>query len=314
VNKISLVISAFNEEANIERLFRELRENELSDVEYDYILVDDGSTDGTVAAVERVVDGGLEVKLLSFSRNFGHEIAMTAGLDASTGEAVVFMDADLQHPPATVPKFIREWRDGAPIVLGKRVVNDGCGWFYSRMSNSFYSLLNYLTGFDTTRNYPDFRLLDRHYVEILKTFKEHSRMFRGFVYWMGAKNDIAEVEFAAPARAAGESKYFISDLLGLGCDAIFAFSLKPMKLSLFFSGLGVLFSFALGLYLYIPYLFEHIDPPGFLTVMFAVLIMGSAQLMILAIFAEYIGRIHLEVKRRPLYVLRKNNRGDRRHH
>ena len=132
-------------------------------------------------------------------------------------------------------------------------------------------------------------------------------MFRGLVYWMGAKCDIKEIEFTAPPRAAGESKYFLSNLLSLGLDAIFAFSLKPMKLALLFSGVGILFSIVLALYLYIPYFFDKVDPPGFLTVIFTILIMGSAQLFILAIFAEYIGRIHFETKKRPLQVSSPNS-------
>lgn len=302
---ISIVISAFNEENNICPLLDALKKLESVNYDFEYICVDDGSSDNTEQKIEGAAKKNKNIKLISFSRNFGHEIAMTAGMDAASGDAVIFMDADLQHPPEKIPEFIQKWEKGPKIILGKRVTNEQHNLIYSSMTHFYYWLLNYLTEFDTTRNYPDFRLIDRHYIDILKEFTEHSRMFRGFVYWMGAKKDMDFVEFEAPARKSGESKYFFKDLLGLGLDAIFAFSLKPMKLALLFSGIGLLFAFGMVLYLYIPYLIEGISVPGFLTVIFTILMMGSAQLFILAVFAEYIGRIHFEVKKRPLYVISK---------
>lgn len=302
---ISIVISAFNEEKNIFPLMEALQKLQLPKYDLEYIFVNDGSSDDTDKEILALTKKNKNVKLISFSRNFGHEIAMTAGMDAASGDAVIFMDADLQHPPEKIPEFIEKWEKGPKIILGKRVSNEQHNMIYSTITHFYYWLLNYLTEFDTTRNYPDFRLIDRHYIDILKEFKEHSRMFRGFVYWMGAKNDLDVVEFEAPARVAGVSKYFFKDLLGLGLDAIFAFSLKPMKLALLFSGVGLLFAFGMVFYLYVPYLMEGIKVPGFLSVIFSVLIMGSAQLFILAVFAEYIGRIHFEVKKRPLYVISK---------
>ena len=231
---------------------------------------------------------------------------MTAGMDHATGDAVMFMDADLQHPPEMLPEFIKEWEGGKLIVLGKRVWNPPRSKFYSILSNLYYRLFKFLAGFDASTDCPDFRLIDRYYIEKLKTFREQARMFRGFVAWMGAEKDTALVHFEAPERVAGQSKYNLGSLVNLGLDAIFAFSQAPMRLALILSMVGLSFSFGLGLYLYIPYLLEGIHMPGFLTIIFTVLIMGSAQLFILALFAEYIGRIHFETKNRPLYVIRKD--------
>lgn len=306
MKKLSVVISVYNENPNLEVLLSKLLENKVSGYQYEYIFVDDGSTDESEKKLRSFAAENGDIQVVSLTRNFGHEIAMTAGMDHATGDAVIFMDADLQHPPEILPEFIKEWEGGKLIVLGKRIWNPPRSTFYCILSDFYHWLFTFLAGFDASRDCPDFRLIDRYYVEKLKDFREQARMFRGFVAWMGAKKDISEVEFEAPERSAGRSKYNLRSLVNLGLDAIFAFSQVPMRLALILSLVGLAFSFGLGLYLYIPYVFEGIHRPGFLTIIFTVLIMGSAQLFILALFAEYIGRIHFETKKRPLYIVRKS--------
>ncbi len=303
--KISIIVSVFNEAECLPALLDRLKAVEQAAYDYEYVFVDDGSTDASAPMLERAAQADARIKVVSFTRNFGHEIAMTAGLDLASGDAAVFMDADLQHPPEAIPEFIRGWEAGHRIVLGKRLSNEQQGPIYRFIDRLYYKVLNWLTDFDATCNYPDFRLLDRHYLDVLRRFREHSRMFRGFVYWIGSKTDTVEVPFSAPARFAGESKYNFRKLAALGLDAIYAFSLKPMRLALLFSICGILFAAGLALYHLVPYFLYGVQVPGYLTVIFTIIIMGSLQLMILAIFAEYIGRMYLEIKDRPLYVVRK---------
>ncbi|NOY82621.1 MAG: glycosyltransferase family 2 protein [Kiritimatiellaeota bacterium] len=301
---ISIIVSVFNEAENLPVLFERLEAAELPEYDYEYVFVDDGSTDASTAILRAASERDDRIKVVSFTRNFGHEIAMTAGLDFASGDAAVFMDADLQHPPEVVPKFIRAWRSGHRIVLGKRLSSEQQGLIYRWIDRAYYKVLSLLADFDATCNYPDFRLLDRHYLDVLRRFKEHSRLFRGFVYWIGAGSDTAEVPFSAPARFAGTSKYGFRKLASLGLDAIYAFSLKPMRLALLFAVSGIAFALALAVYHLVPYFLYGAKVPGYLTVVFTIIIMGSLQLFILAIFAEYIGRMHIELKDRPLYVVR----------
>ena len=302
--KISIIVSVFNEAESLPTLIERLDAVEQPGYDYEYVFVDDGSTDGSAAILSAAARANPKIRAINFTRNFGHEIAMTAGLDFVAGDAAVFMDADLQHPPEVIPEFLRAWEAGSRIVLGKRLSNEQQTRLYQWMGRTYYKILNRLTDFDATCNYPDFRLLDRHYLDILRRFREHSRMFRGLVYWIGAKVDTVEIPFSAPARFAGESKYGFRKLVALGLDAIYAFSLKPMRLALLFALCGIGFAVALALYHLIPYFLYGVQVPGYLTVVFAIITMGSLQLLILAIFAEYIGRMYVEIKDRPLYVVR----------
>lgn len=301
--KISIIISVFNEAETLPVLIEKLKAVECPDIVYEYLFIDDGSTDDSYPILESEMQRHTDIKVIRFTRNFGHEMAMTAGLDFASGDAAIFMDADLQHPPELIPDFIRHWQQGARIVLAKRLTTQRQSGLSRLLRRFYYRLLNLLTDFEIAPDYPDFRLLDRHYLNILLKFKEQFRMFRGFVYWIGSTRDTVIIPFTAPERFAGASKYSIRNLINLGMDAIYAFSLKPMKLALIFSGIGILFSVWLFLYHFIPYLIHGIQVPGYLTIIFTVVIMGSIQLFILAIFAEYIGRIHMQLKNRPLYVI-----------
>jgi len=302
---VSIIISVFNEAENLELLLERLHAAEQAGYEYEYIFVDDGPTDSGPMLIEEAASRDPRIKMVRFTRNFGHEIAMSAGLDFASGDAAVFMDADLQHPPEAIPAFLREWEAGYRIVLGKRLHNAQQSLVYRWLDRGYYRILSFLTGFDATCQYPDFRLFDRHYLDILRRFNEHSRLFRGFVYWIGAREETAEVPFDAPPRNAGKSKYNFRKLAALGLDAIYAFSLKPMKLALIFAVAGILFAMGLAIYHLVPYFMYGVRIPGYLTVVFSILIMGSLQLLILAVFAEYVGRMHVEMKNRPLYIVQK---------
>ncbi len=301
---ISIVISAYSEESNIPKLIEEIWLNVPSHFDYELIFVNDGSTDGTEKLITLLCQKDNRIKLINFTTNYGHEIAMSAGMDLSSGDAVIFMDADLQHPPSLLPELIRNWENGSRIVLTKRTINEEKTFFYKILAYFYYTVLNYLSDFEMRTNSPDFRLIDRYYIEILKTFKESSRLFRGLLYIIDAKDDTITIKFSAPKRYSGETKYNFIKLVNLAIDSILAFSIKPLRIALVFSITLFIFSIFFGLYFLLEWFFIGNEAPGFMTLVLMTTILGSANLFVLSVIGEYIGRIHLESKSRPLYTVK----------
>jgi len=304
MKKISIVISVYNEESNIEKLIEEIWQNVPSRFEYELIFVNDGSSDQTEELITLFCQNDNRIKLINFTRNYGHEIAMSAGMDISSGDAVIFMDGDLQHPPSLLPELIQNWENGNKIVLTKRTGNEEKTFFYKILASIYYNILNYLSDFEMRTNSPDFRLIDRYYIEILKTFKENSRLFRGLLYIINAKDDTAIIEFIAPERFSGETKYNFQNLVNLAIDSILAFSIKPLRIALIFSITLFILSMFFGLYFLLEWFFIGNEAPGFMTLLLSTTILGSANLFVLSVIGEYIGRIHIESKHRPLYTLK----------
>ncbi|HFQ61682.1 MAG TPA: glycosyltransferase [Epsilonproteobacteria bacterium] len=301
---ISLIISVYNEESNIQKLIDEIWLHVPQNFEYELIFVNDGSSDKTENTIELLAQRDTRIKLLNFTTNYGHEIAMSAGMDFSRGDAIIFMDGDLQHPPSLLPELIQRWENGSRIVLTKRSDNEEKSFFYNILSLIYYKTLNYLSEYDMETNTPDFRLIDRYYVEILKKYKENSRLFRGLLYIINAKKDTTTVEFIAPKRYSGESKYNYIKLSNLAIDSILAFSIKPLRIALLFSVTIFIFSLFLGFYFFLEWLFYGNEAPGFMTLMLTITILGSANLFVLSVIGEYVGRIHIESKNRPLYTIK----------
>lgn len=304
MKKISIIISTYNEESNIKKLLEEIWLNVPNKFEYELIFVNDGSTDGTENLIISYCQKDKRIKLVNFTKNYGHEIAMSAGMDISSGDAVIFMDADLQHPPSLLPELISNWENGKKIVLTKRTINEEKTFFYKILASVYYKVLNYLSDFEMRTNSPDFRLIDRYYIEILKTFKESSRLFRGLLYIIDAKNDTTVINFTAPKRYSGETKYDFVKLSNLAIDSILAFSIKPLRIALIFSITLFIFSILFGLYFFLEWFFVGNEAPGFMTLLLMITILGSANLFVMSVIGEYIGRIHLETKGRPLYTLK----------
>jgi glycosyltransferase involved in cell wall biosynthesis len=304
MKRISIVVSAYNEADNIPELIDEIWQNVPQAFHYELIVVNDGSTDETEKTVRQFCKKDSRIKLLNFTRNYGHEIAMTAGMDLAAGDAVIFMDADLQHPPSLLPVLIQKWEAGSRIVLSKRTGNAEKTFFYKLLSALYYRVLNYLSEFNMHSNTPDFRLVDRHYIEILKSFRESSRLFRGLLYLIDAQDDTSTVEFVAPKRHSGNTKYNFPKLADLAIDSILAFSIKPLRIALLFSITLFVLSVLFGLYFFIDWFINGNDAPGFMTLLLTILILGSSILFVLSVIGEYIGRIHLESKNRPLYTVK----------
>lgn len=301
---VSIVVSAYNEQDNVAELHKQL-DNALKsckNVDFEYIFVDDGSKDKTFENCMKLQKKDARVKIVQLKRNFGHEIAMTAGMDYAKGDAVIFMDADLQHPPLYIPQMIKAWQNGKEIVLTKRVDNVATSKLYKCCAKTFYYVLNLLSDMPIMESAPDFRLLDRKYVDFLKSFNEQDRLFRGLLSWIMPQDNVEIIDFVAPERFSGESKYNFIKSLRLAVNSIVQFSVMPLRLA---TGLGIvaaILALLMGIYVFFEHFFMHNPTPGYATIMVTVVFLGAVQLICLGIIGEYIGKIHMEVKKRPLYV------------
>lgn len=301
---ISIVISAYNEEGNIERLHAELSKelDNVRNIKFEMLFVDDGSKDTTLSVIKKMQKKDSRVKIVQLKRNFGHEIAMTAGMDYAKGDAVIFMDADLQHPPVYIPQMVEAWKNGAEIVLTKRVDNVATSRFYKFCAKSFYWLLNLLSETKIPESMPDFRLIDRKYVDFLKGFNEQDRLFRGLLSWIMPNDKVKVIDFVAPERFSGTTKYNFIKSLQLAISSITQFSVRPLHLATYLGLAGAACSMLLGFYVILERYIRHNPTPGYATIVAAVGFIGAVQLISLGIIGEYIGKIHMEVKKRPLYL------------
>ncbi|HTA19155.1 MAG TPA: glycosyltransferase family 2 protein [Polyangia bacterium] len=306
---LSLVIPMFNEELIIAELDRRLRDflsnlAELPEIgaAWEVVFIADGSKDQTLPMLKQLADGEPRYKILSFSRNFGHQAAITAGVDRAEGDAVVVMDADLQDPPEVVRAMITRWREGYDVVYAVRGKRHGETWFKRATAAAFYRLLRVmLGGVSIPVDAGDFRLMSRPVVLTLRALREQHRFVRGMVAWVGFKQ--VAVTYERPARFAGETKYPLKKMVRFAVDAITSFSTVPLRMA---TWLGV-FSGALGVVtaawaVYVK-LFLSAVVPGWTTITIMVALGSSAQLLMTGILGEYVGRIYEEVKRRPLYVI-----------
>lgn len=301
---VSVVISAYNEGESVNELHKELGKvmKDLPLKDYELIFVDDGSKDDTYAKCQKLQAKDKHVKIVHLRRNFGHEVAMTAGMDYAKGDAVVFMDADLQHPPVYIKEMVKYWQEGTDIVLTKRVENQATSKLYDMCAALFYKVLNFLSDTKIPAKTPDFRLIDRSYIDFLKKFSEHDRLFRGLLSWAMPNDNVKVIDFVAPDRFAGVSKYNFGKSLALALNSIVQFSTKPLRLSIYLGLLTAFISGILGLYVIVEHFVLNRPTPGYATIMTTIIFIGSVQLIVMGIIGEYIGKIHMEVKNRPLYI------------
>jgi len=301
---VSIVISAYNEETNVQKLHQELSKElkVVKDINFEILFVDDGSKDGTLSEVKKLQSEDARVKIVQLKRNFGHEIAMTAGMDYAKGDAVIFMDADLQHPPVYIPQMVKYWQEGAEIVLTKRVDNVATSKLYKFCAKTFYLILNLLSETKIGESMPDFRLIDRKYVDFLKGFNEQDRLFRGLLSWIMPNDKVKVIDFVAPNRFSGTTKYNFFKSMRLAINSITQFSVRPLHLATWLGVLGATCSLLLGFYVIVGRFVLHNPTPGYATIVAAVGFIGAVQLITLGIIGEYIGKIHMEVKKRPLYL------------
>lgn len=300
---LSIVIPCFNEEEVIGETLRRLRAfcAELHNLDVELIFVDDGSRDRTRLLLKGFAAEDPQIKLVCFARNFGHQIAVTAGIDAARGDAVVLIDADLQDPPEVILEMVRKWREGYDVVYGTRTERPGESRFKLATARGFYRLLNRLSDVPIPLDTGDFRLMSRKVVTTLQAMPERDRFVRGMVSWVGF-NQIA-LPYRRAERFAGESKYPLRKMIRFATDGILSFSSKPLQLSVAMGMTCASIALAGILYALILRLFTDIWVEGWTALMIAVLFIGGVQLISVGILGEYVGRIYNEIKGRPLYVV-----------
>jgi glycosyltransferase involved in cell wall biosynthesis len=297
---LSVVAPLYEEEALVEAFHARVCAA-LEGIPFELVLVDDGSADRTPQLLAELAARDPRVRVVQLSRNFGHQTALTAGLDHARGDAVAMLDADLQDPPELIPAMLEHWRRGTDVVYAVRRRRDGETRFKLTTARWFYRLFSALADVELEADSGDFRLLDRAPLDALTSMRERSRFLRGMTVWVGYTQTAVPYERAA--RAAGETKYTLRRMLSFSLDAISSFSLRPLQLATLIGFLCAAFAFVLipvvialrvaGSYL-----------PGFGTITIAVLLLGGIQLMAIGLIGEYVGRIYDEVKGRPLYVVR----------
>ena len=302
---LSVIVPCYNEEvvlrATHDRLTSVL--SQMPGLDYELIFVNDGSHDQTQLILTQLQLQDDHVRVLGLSRNFGHQIAVTAGLEEASGDAVVIIDADLQDPPEMIPQMVKLWREGNNVVYGIRIEREGESKFKLWTAKAFYRLINRLSDTKMPLDAGDFRLIDRKVVEVIRTMPERARFLRGMVSWAGFRQTSLPYERAA--RHAGESKYPLTKMVRFAMDGIISFSLVPLKLAIWTGFLAIWIAIAGIVVAVLDWLLARGLVRGWASIFVAVLFMGGVQLVSLGIIGEYLGRIYTEVKRRPLYVVQE---------
>ena len=302
---LSVVVPCYNEEAVLrathERLTSVLAH--MTVLDYELIFVNDGSRDDTQLMLTQLQLVDHRVRVLLLSRNFGHQIAVTAGLEEATGDAVVIIDADLQDPPEVIPQMVALWREGNDVVYGVRVDRQGESAFKLWTAKVFYRLINRLSETKMPFDAGDFRLLDRRVVEVINSMPERARFLRGMVSWAGFRQ--VELPYERAPRHAGDSKYPLRKMVHFAMDGIISFSLVPLKLAIWTGFLAIWIAVAGIIVAIVDRMLDKHLTRGWASLFVAVLFMGGVQLVSLGIIGEYLGRIYTEVKRRPLYVVQE---------
>jgi len=303
MKKISILVPCYNEEASLPALYDALHGLMEANKQYDWevLLVNDGSRDRTMEVIKELRAKDSRICYIDLSRNFGKENAMLAGFDHVTGDCMVIMDADLQHPPHVVPEMLKKWEEGYDDVYGQRLTRGKESWLRKRFTKMYYSMLQKASRVEVLPNVGDFRLLDRKCIEELKRLRETQRYTKGMYCWIGFKK--TSVPFETQDRVAGESHMSYSTLLSLATDGLTSFTVAPLKLSVYF---GFLISIVAFIYLFyvLCKAIVYGDPvAGYPTLVILVLFFGGLQLISLGIIGEYLGKIYYETKSRPVYVV-----------
>ncbi len=304
MKKVSLVIPMYYEEEVAEECYNRVTKvlSTLQDYTYEIVFINDGSKDKTLEILEGIAKKDINVKVISFARNFGHQCAVTAGLQFVTGDAIVIIDADLQDPPELIPDMLKLWENGNEVIYGKRKTRDGESKFKLLTAKMFYQTLNALSDVDIPKDTGDFRLVDKKVVDVINSLPEHNKFLRGLFSWVGFKQ--TPFEYERKERFAGKTKYPLKKMLKLASDGIISFSTKPLKIV---GGLGIL-SMAISLlvliYAILSFIFHwHNLTAGWTSLMVTMTFLSGIILISLWMIGEYIARIYDEVKGRPQYII-----------
>ncbi len=300
-NVISLVIPVYNEAETINELHARLCALAGKiDGEVEFIFIDDGSSDASLSMLEDLHGRDKRVKIIAFSRNFGHQFAITAGMDLASGDAVIVMDADLQDPPETVLELIAKWQEGYQVVNARRRSRRGDSWFKRSTAKAFYRVLSLLTPFDIPLDTGDFRLIDRVALDAFLYLREEDRFVRGMFAWNGFRQ--TEVAFDRQERFAGQTKYPLHKMIKLAAAAVFSFSDWPLRAIVQVGALVSLLAFGYATYIIVRAMLGTYEISGWASTATLILFLSGIQLIVTGVVGLYVGRIHLESKRRPIYV------------
>ena len=307
MKKVSVIVPMYYEEEVAEECYKRLKkvlEGLSEKYLYEIIFINDGSKDKTLNILENIAQDNKNVKVISFSRNFGHQCAVTAGLKYITGDAIVIIDADLQDPPELIPEMLKLWEDGNEVIYGKRKSREGESKFKLLTASMFYKTLNALSDVEIPKDTGDFRLVDRKVVEVINSLPEHNKFLRGLFSWVGFKQ--IPFEYERKERVAGKTKYPLSKMLKLAQDGIFSFSTKPLRIVGTMGIISILIPIIILIYAILSYIFNWNDlASGWTSMMVTMTFLGGMILISLWMIGEYVGRIYDETKRRPEYIIER---------
>ncbi len=302
--KISVVVPCYNEDENILALYNSVINVIKQYSDYEIIFVDDGSNDTTLTILYELIKKDSKIKYISLSRNFGHQNALKAGLDAASGDCVISLDADLQHPPALITRLVEKWQQGYDVVYTIRK-NSKLPFFKKITSKFYYKIIRKLSDTDIPEGAADFRLLDKKVVNELKRLKENYLFIRGLVSWLGFKQ--TAITYTAQDRYMGKSKYSFRKMMIFARSGVTSFSTKPLYLSALLGGIIALLSFLYGIYAILASIFTDTVITGWTSLIVSVLFMGGVQLIMIGVLGEYLGKLFIENKRRPNYIIKESN-------
>ena len=302
--KISIIAPFFNEEESLPIFLEEVLNivEELSKYNFEIIFIDDGSTDNSLVFLKEKAKENKNIIVLELSRNFGKEAALTAGIDMAIGSAIIPIDVDLQDPPILIKKMIKQWESGSDVVLAKREnrLNEN---FLKRISASFfYKIYSFFVGNSKISNVGDFRLIDKRVVDNIKNLKEKNRYMKGLLSWPGFSS--TEILYTRNKRKVGKSKFTFLKLLNLGFEGVTSFSVLPLKFFTFIGFIGIIFSFFFAIIIFLQKIFYENFVEGYAFLILLILFFGSLQLLGIGILGEYIGKIYIETKNRPIYIIK----------
>lgn len=298
---LSILIPVLNEQDNIQALYDEIHRHAKNLAQKEIIFINDGSTDTTLEKIKILREGDKSVHYINFSRNFGHQNALKAGLDCCSGDIAISMDGDLQHPPSLIPTLIARWQEGYDVVVTTRQDDGESNYFKKMTSRTFYRLLGRMSNIELHPGSADFRLLDRKVVEVLKRFDENDAFYRGYVAWAGFNQ--TEVPYTPDKRRSGITKYTARKMVRLALNGLLGFSILPLRLVTLIGMVISIVSFLYGFYAVCIKIFTDTAVSGWASTMAGVYFLGGIQLFCIGVCGEYIGRIFMELKRRPHYIV-----------
>lgn len=298
---ISIIVPAFNEEGNIEAVAEQIKQQAEQFRKYEIIFINDGSTDATAEKLRMLHRSNPNIQFISFSRNFGHQSALLAGIHHASGDCIISMDADLQHPPAMIPQLVSKWQEGFDIVTTIRDDSQNTSWFKRSTSSVFYKLMNRLSNITLEEGAADFRLIDRSVAQVISNSREYNLFLRGYIAWLGYKQCM--VPYIPHQRQSGKTKYSFGKMMMLAINGITSFSVKPLRVAMILGTAISLLAFIYAIYAIYVYLETNEAVPGWTSVLVSILFIGGLQLLILGIIGEYLGRTLMQTKQRPDYVI-----------